>query len=88
MVGRKNYYGSGSLWSGRLAAMMFSLFQTLCLWGLNPRLWLTAYLEACAQAGGRGLKDARPVLADAAAARSKAGGRGDVQTMSLRRSTS
>ena len=52
VVGRKNYYGSGSLWSGRLAAMMFSLFQTLCLWGLNPRLWLTAYLEACAQAGG------------------------------------
>ena len=35
------------------AAMMFSLFQTLCLWGRNPRLWLTAYLEACAQAGGR-----------------------------------
>ena len=57
VVGRKNYYGSGSLWSGRLAAMMFSLFQTLCLWGLNPRLWLTAYLEACAQAGGRAIED-------------------------------
>ena len=57
VVGRKNYYGSGSLWSGRLAAMMFSLFQTLCLWGLNPRLWLTAYLEACAQAGGRAVED-------------------------------
>jgi transposase len=52
VVGRKNYYGSGSVWSGRLAAMMFSLFQTLCLWGLNPRLWLTAYLQACAEAGG------------------------------------
>ena len=25
VVGRKNYDGSGSLWSGRLAAMMFSL---------------------------------------------------------------
>ena len=36
---------------------MFSLFQTLCLWGLNPRLWLTAYLEACAQAGGRAIED-------------------------------
>ena len=57
VVGRKNYYGSGSVWSGRLAAMMFSLFQTLCLWGLNPRLWLTAYLEACAQAGGRAIED-------------------------------
>jgi transposase len=52
VVGRKNYYGSGSVWSGRLAAMMFSLFQTLCLWGLNPRLWLTAYLQTCAEAGG------------------------------------
>jgi transposase len=52
VVGRKNYYGSGSVWSGRLAAMMFSLFQTLCLWGLNPRLWLTAYLQASAEAGG------------------------------------
>jgi transposase len=57
VVGRKNYYGSGSVWSGRLAAMMFSLFQTLCLWGLNPRLWLTAYLEACANAGGRAVDD-------------------------------
>ena len=57
VVGRKNYYGSGSLWSGQLAAIMFSLFQTLCLWGLNPRLWLTAYLEACAEAGGRAVED-------------------------------
>jgi transposase len=53
VVGRKNYYGSGSVWSGELAAMLFSLFQTLCLSGLNPRLWLTAYLSACAEAGGR-----------------------------------
>lgn len=53
VVGRKNFYGSGARWSGRLAAMLFSLFQTLCLWRLNPRAWLTAYLEACASAGGR-----------------------------------
>jgi transposase len=53
VVGRKNYYGSGSVWSGELAAMLFSLFQTLCLWGLNPRLWLSAYLTACAEDGGR-----------------------------------
>ena len=53
VVGRKNYYGSGSVWSGRLAAMLFSLFQTLCLWDLNPRRWLTEYLSACAEAGGR-----------------------------------
>jgi transposase len=53
VVGRKNYYGSGSVWSGQLAAMLFSVLQTLCLSGLNPRLWLTAYLSACAEAGGR-----------------------------------
>lgn len=52
VVGRKNYYGSGAVWSGRLAAMLFSVLQTLCLWELNPRAWLTAYLTACAEAGG------------------------------------
>lgn len=52
VVGRKNYYGSGAVWAGRLAAMLFSLLQTLCLWRLNPRSWLTAYLTACAEAGG------------------------------------
>jgi len=52
VVGRKNYYGSGAVWAGRLAALLFSLLQTLCLWGLNPRSWLTAYLTACAEAGG------------------------------------
>lgn len=53
VVGRKNFYGSGALWSGRLAAVLFSLFQTLALWKINPRLWLTAYLEACADNGGQ-----------------------------------
>jgi transposase len=53
VVGRKNYYGSGAVWSGRLAALLFSLFQTLALANINPRLWLTAYLTACAAAGGQ-----------------------------------
>jgi transposase len=52
VVGRKNYYGSGAVWAGRLAALMFSLLQTLCLWQLNPRSWLMTYLTACAEAGG------------------------------------
>ena len=39
-LGRKNYYGSGALWSGRLAAALFSLLATLKLWQINPRLWL------------------------------------------------
>lgn len=53
VVGRKNYYGSGSLWSGKLAAMLFSIFATLKLHGINPRQWLTAYLEACATTGSK-----------------------------------
>jgi transposase len=52
VVGRKNYYGSGAVWAGQLAAMLFSLLQTLCLWELNPRAWLTAYLTACAESAG------------------------------------
>ena len=62
VVGRKNYYGSGAVWAGRLAAMMFSLLQTLCLWQLNPRAWLTAYLTACAEAGGEPAKDVERFL--------------------------
>jgi transposase len=53
VVARKNYYGSGALWSGRLAAMMFSLLHTLALWKLCPLRWLTAYLTACAEAGAK-----------------------------------
>jgi transposase len=62
VVGRKNYYGSGAEWSGRLAAMLFSLFQTLFLADLNPRRWLTAYLKACAEAGGQAPADAQKYL--------------------------
>jgi len=52
VVGRKNYYGSGSVWSAHLAARMFSVLQTVLLWGLNPHHWLSAFLQACADNGG------------------------------------
>jgi transposase len=52
-VGRKNYYGSGAEWAGRLAMMMFSIFATLALWKINPRTWLRWYFDACAAAGGK-----------------------------------
>ncbi len=61
-LGRKNYYGSGAEWSGRLAAMLFSLLATLDVWGINPRLWLTEYLQACAAAGGQAPADLNPFL--------------------------
>jgi transposase len=53
VVARKNFYGSGALWSGRLAAMLFSLFQTLQVWGMDTGKWLNVYLSACAKAGGQ-----------------------------------
>ena len=53
MVGRKNFYGSGAEWSGRLAATMYSLLMTARLWRLNARTWLSAYLQACADSGNR-----------------------------------
>ena len=52
-VGRKNYYGSGAEWSGRLAMMTFSIFATLILWKINPRAWLNWYFAACAANGGQ-----------------------------------
>jgi transposase len=52
-VARKNYYGSGALWSGRLAAMLFSLFATLDLARINIRTWLTWSLQSCADNGGQ-----------------------------------
>ena len=53
VVGRKNFYGSGAVWSGYFAAAMFSIFQTLELSKLNQYLWLTEYLEACVGNGAK-----------------------------------
>ncbi len=52
VLGRNNYYGSGSIWAASLAAMQFSIFQTMLLGGINPRTWIILYLEACAQNKG------------------------------------
>ena len=62
VTGRKNFYGSGSLWSSELAAMMFSIFQTLVLCGLNCHHWLRLYLTACAENNGKPPEDLSPFL--------------------------
>ncbi|MCP4202694.1 MAG: transposase domain-containing protein [bacterium] len=62
VCGRKQFYGSYALWAGQLAAMLFSLFATLQLNDINPRTWLTAYLQACAEAGGQAPADASRFL--------------------------
>jgi transposase len=56
-VARKNYYGSGSKWSGDLLARLMSVLQTLRIHGIDPRVYLTAYLEACAKNGSKAPAD-------------------------------
>lgn len=62
VVGRKNFYGSGSQWSGQLAATMYSVLKTVQLWRLNARTWLSAYLQACADNGNRAPPDIQAFL--------------------------
>ena len=57
VTGRKRYYGSGRVWSAQLAAMLFTVLQTVLLWDINPRHWLSAYLTACADNGGQAPPD-------------------------------
>jgi transposase len=52
VVGRKNYYGSGSVVSAELASRVWTITATAQRAGLNPLAYLTAYLDSCAQAGG------------------------------------
>jgi transposase len=61
-LGRKNYYGSGAAWSGKLAAMLFSIFATLKLAQINIRQWLTWFLQSCAENGGQAPSDIDPFL--------------------------
>jgi transposase len=62
VVGRKNFYGSGACWSGQLAVMAFSVFQTLLLWQVNPQTWLERFFRACAEHGGTSLEDVSEFL--------------------------
>jgi transposase len=56
-LGRKNFYGSGAAWSGMLAAMVYSIFQTALLHEIDPQKFLLHYLQACAENGGRAPED-------------------------------
>jgi transposase len=47
VLGRKNYYGSGAIWSAQLATAMFTIFETLKRWKINPHTWLLTYLYEC-----------------------------------------
>ena len=62
VVGRKNYYGSGSTWSATLASSMFTSFQTLLLNKIHPRKFLKIYFEKCAQNNGKPPDNIQPFL--------------------------
>jgi transposase len=51
VVGRKNYYDSGSVVSAELASRVWTITATAQRAGLNPLTYLKAYLDSCAQAG-------------------------------------
>lgn len=53
IIGRKNYYGSGSVWSGALSAMLFTILQTCCMNRVDPKQLLLAYFQACAENRGQ-----------------------------------
>ena len=42
--------------------MLFSLLGTLAQWQVNPRKWLTWYLQSCAEAGGQAPADSTAYL--------------------------
>jgi len=52
-VGRNNYYGSQVQWSGELAAIAMSIFQTAEKNGIMPIKYLEYYFEACQKNGGK-----------------------------------
>lgn len=62
VVGRKNFYGSGSEGSAELAATMYGTLATMKLWGLNARTWLAQYLQACADNGNQPPEDINAFL--------------------------
>ena len=55
VVGRKNYSGSVTAWSAKLASRSWTVTTTAQQWGLNPLTYFTTYLEACGENGSKPL---------------------------------
>jgi transposase len=53
VVGRKNYYGAHAEWAAHLAARVWTITATAERNHREPLAFLTAYLNACAEAEGR-----------------------------------
>jgi len=57
VIVRKNSFGSGSEWSGHMAAKFFSIFQTWLINGLDPQALLLEYFDLCAKTPGKQPKE-------------------------------
>lgn len=53
VLNRKSSYGSGSEWSGQLAAKLYTIFQTWLINGLNPQAMLLDYFNRCSANPGK-----------------------------------
>ena len=62
VIGRKLSFGSDSEKGAAFSAMMYGVFATLRMNGINIKKWLTAWLTACAENGGRPPDDLTPWL--------------------------
>lgn len=51
VIGRKNYWGNHSEWTGNLTSAMFSIIQTCLINDISPREYLTCYLKECSKRG-------------------------------------
>ena len=53
VIARLTSFGSGGPDGARVAGLLFGLFATVRLAGLNPYTWVLDYLDACARRGGQ-----------------------------------
>ena len=61
-IGRRLSFGSDSETGARLTALMYSVIGTLALNGIDILRWLQAWLDACANNGGKPPDDLSPWL--------------------------
>lgn len=59
---RKNSYGSGTEWSGQLAAKLFSIMQTWLINRLDPQKMLRCYFDECSRTPGKPPPDVNQFL--------------------------
>ena len=62
VIERKLSFGSDSLEGARYSAMMYGIFETLRMNGIDVRKWLDDWLSACAGNGGQPPEDLSPWL--------------------------